>query len=550
MFTNKAQDQWLRKWLPLLTIFLIFFVYWYYFAIAHPIEIWTPNEDAPIMGFAQAVNIDFWFRTPGHRALSQAQYYQPGLPFQFVSWMLYRLAYLGQTSSPVDLFKLSIQHPEPFWLGMQMSALLLSFVSCFFIWKKAIQYGIATAIAATLIFYCSKSACHYGFSIFWNESFTLLFAIIYFFTALSFLRADKSRRWIWLFASGIAAGFLYLHKMNYFVWSIALLPAIFAEVLLNPKSWKKALFYSVVYLVTSLTVIRIFGRLSLGSLGFKKMVDAHKDIFFSSGVYGTGPKTIINLKAMMLNVTNLWTHEKSLFLLVSLFLMLGLFYLIVNWRRREWLQANLPELVLLTTATVVMALALIKHFQPHYTVAVAAVLPFWIFWLARNQYKSWIYLSIPIILLGIHQGTYSNFFIRANDLLAQKETQADEKAILSMPMEPGEVRLWVYRYIAPTFQRLFIINFSGLTTLQQYANQVQGPQYFASPWVGKTEFEKGLTDIKDMPWRYFVIEKHMINTYLDWEIYSWLKSPLIKKTELRRTVIFENLSPHRQTSLS
>jgi len=269
------------KWLPLLAIFFAFFAYWYYFAFAHPVEIWTPNEDAPIMGFAQAVNIDFWFRTSGVRALSQAQFYQPGLPFQFVSWILYRLAYFGQTTSPIELFKIAIQNPAPFWISMEITALLLSFLSCFLIWRRAIQYGVVTAIAATLVFYSSMSASHYGFIVFWNESFTLLFAVIYFFTALSFLRAEESRRWIWLIASGVAAGFLYLHKMNYVVWGVALLPAIIAEAVLNPKTWKKAHAYGAVYLATLVAVIIGFGRILLGSIGFKNMIASHKEIFIS-----------------------------------------------------------------------------------------------------------------------------------------------------------------------------------------------------------------------------------------------------------------------------
>ncbi|PJD94146.1 MAG: hypothetical protein CK424_00915 [Legionella sp.] len=544
MFMIKIKDNKLVKWVPLLVIFVGFFTYWYYFALAHSIEIWTKASDAPLMGFAQAVNIDFWLRTSGVRALSQALYYQPGLPFQFACWILYRLAYFGQTASPIALFKLSIQNPAPFWMGMQITALLLSLLSCFLIWKKAIQYGVVTAIAATLVFYCSISASRFGFSELFNESFTLLFAVIYFFTALSFLKAEESRRWRWLIASGIVAGFLYLHKMNYVVWGFALLPAIFTLTVLNQITWKKATCYGAAYLAILVAVIIVFGHILLGSIGFEHMIHAHKEIFMSSGIYGNGPKTIVNLSAMIFNASLIFRgEERHLFLLTGLFLILGFVYFLINLRRREWLINNLPELVLLTAATVGTTLSLIKHYQPHYTVSVAALLPFWILWLARNRYKAWIFISIPIILTGMYLGATSHMTVRAQDLLRQTRMQADEKIVLAMPMEPGQIRFWFYRYTAPIYQRLFILDFSGLNKLQYVVNEIQGLQYSASPYHTGKHSDSGFTNVKDTPWRYFVLHKN--DNWINWKEYAWLKSPMVKRTELRETVVYENLNPNK-----
>ena len=75
---------------------------WYALVFTAPISLWGVPLDPPVMSLAQAVNIDFWLREHGPRALSQAQYYQPGVWYQMICYLLYRMT--GGYGTPEQIF--------------------------------------------------------------------------------------------------------------------------------------------------------------------------------------------------------------------------------------------------------------------------------------------------------------------------------------------------------------------------------------------------------------------------------------------------------------
>ncbi len=196
-------------------------VIWYVVVIQAPTSLWGVPLDPPVMALAQGVNIDFWFREPGHRALSQAQYYQPGLWFQFASYAAYRAT--GGAGSPEQLFDAAMRDPQAFWNVLRLLPLLFSFIGMALLWRLSRGLGpLARSLAIASYFICS-AALTFGTTLFFNESLTLVLAAIYFAAAFRLLAASPARPILAAVICGLASAVLYLHKMNYVVWSLALI---------------------------------------------------------------------------------------------------------------------------------------------------------------------------------------------------------------------------------------------------------------------------------------------------------------------------------------
>lgn len=538
-----------KYFLILLVVVAGLIVLWRQFVLMHPIGIWGVPEDAPVMSFAEALNLDFWITGKDARVISQAQFYQPGMYFQIGSWLAYRLSSPHWLMSAMDLFKYDIINPEPFWHFTQTLPLLLSGLSLYLLAKKAKGLDWFSFLAVLLIYFACGSAIRYGVYLFWNESFTLLFAVLFFSFNFNLLSQNEKISFKSIFLCGALSGLLYMHKMNYVVWGLAIVPALFVKTWTSDRSWTQLLKQIALFIVSLICTVEVVGRLFLGNSGFGMMIGAHKEIFMGSEIYGAGARTVVNFKMVVQDFSNFLNSDPIALFLVFSFLLLPLVLLLKNRANKLWHREHLPQLSLLWAALIAMSLALLKHFQFHYIVSVAALFPFFILWFWQAGAKKLIPYFLPIVLFGIFQNISKQIDYNESCILDERASLLDESEILRMPISSGDKRLWMYRTIVPSFQRLFVLNFSGHNELQSNLNEMQGEQWMMSPWQSSILTSDGIREIAKINWKYAIVTTDVLSRDLiDLKLHSWMKDQSLKKTVLRKLTVFENTKVNSGTT--
>lgn len=520
---------------------------WSHFVILHPMTIWGVPEDAPIMSLAQAINIDFWIAEPGGRGISQAQFYQPGLPFQLVSWVIYRLSAATPFAPALELLKTEGFHPDRFWMGIRIMCLILALAGLVLIWVRARNKGALTSFVALSIYYVSSAACIYGIHLFWNESFTLILALLYFSYAAAKLNeagALKNKTVLYL---GFFAGFLYMHKLNYVVWGLAFVPALFAKYILEKITIKKFVQHSAIYFFSTLFSIATLGLLLLGPKGFREMVHGHKGIFISSGIYGNGAHDVVSGDAVKTAFIDIYNTNAYTLFLFGIFLVVVGFLIYRNFRNKTWLTNHLPEALLLSGGMVLSLLAILKHHQPHYLVAVASLFPLFVFWLHRVGMKNWLIFFVPFIVYAFNKNFEIRSYYNQQVAAAANEALLDEAEILKLPLAPGEKIYWMYRVVVPSFQRLFALDFAAAQRFQNEANKIQGEQWMISPWHKLVWDGKDMKEIATTNWRYAVIANDTV-AWVNRDQHPWYNNPQTKVISLRQMKVYVN--PDHNSHLS
>ena len=517
---------------------LLFF--WHHVVVGIPVSFWGVPLDWSIMSLAQAVNIDFWARESGPRALSQAQFYQPGLWYQFASYGIYRATSVSGTSH--ELFQKVITDPQRYWDVLQGMPLLLTALGTILLWRFSRGIGALARCAVLCSYFICSAALAFGVYQYFNESFTLLLAAGFFPFGLRILSAGQRRPHLNAFICGVIASGLYLHKMNYIVWAIALIPAFVAAALVKRSTWTDALLRSLLLLAGIVGGVLSLGYLLLGPTGLQMMLQAHKEILLSSGIYGQGGHTVVSLESMIASAVGLASTEYYLVLLLAACVLLAIAATLLHVRDSAWLAGQLPEGVFIFAAAGGMLLAVLKHYQPYYIVSVAAVLPFMILWLARA--RVWVIGPVALVLTAMAALTIIPGLILVQRSWAETEAKmkADHEVIVSRALQPGAVRLWMYRDVDPFCGRLFLVNFIGISGLLNDVAEVQGPQQFISPWHDSIEQASGYKNIKSVPWQAIVVDKTSI-AYINKTAHPWFDDPRVRRTELQQVVLFERDLP-------
>ncbi|SEI18959.1 hypothetical protein [Tardiphaga sp. OK245] len=512
-------------------------LFWHRIVVEIPVSFWGFPWDWPVMSLAQAVNIDFWIREPGHRTLSQAQYYQPGLWFQFASFAMYRAT--SGSGSPRELFDAALRDPEHFWAVNQAAPVLLTLVGLVLLWRYCRNLPPLARCAAVSCYFVSLASLQYSTYQFFNESFSLPIAALFFPLGLAMLAPGQRRPLLNIFLCGLAASGLYLHKMNYVVWPAALIPALFAAAWAQRLSWRDAAIRSVLLVAGIVIGVVVFGYLLLSRQGLQLMLDAHKAILFGSGIYGSGAKTFVSFGALLANLGTIWTMDRWILVFLAACAVLAIWQIVRRRHDADWLRRFLPEAVFLYGAAGVMLIAVLKHFQPYYVVSFVAVFPFLVVWQARAG-VSW---GAPVAMLLTAIGLY----VAVPDALAQKQqfataeirTRNDREVILARQLPPDRDRLWMYRSVDPACGRLFLLSFIGIYDLMKDTVAVQGPELFMSPWHSSVLDRSGhFADMKDLPWQMIVVDKDNL-AWIDKLAHPWFTDPAVTRTDLSQVVLFE-----------
>jgi hypothetical protein len=503
-----------------------------------PFTFWYKDADPPVMSLAEAVNIDYWLARGGSRPVSEAQVYQPAIPFQVLSWLMYRLSARDWRMSVEELFGSTLSDPHAFWWEFQTLPLLLSVLAIILVFWRARRLDLLTGWTASAIYFSGAAALNYGVIQFFNESLSLLFAMLFFSLATAILRDVNQSIWRVVICGGVGA-ILYVHKMNYVVWAIALLPAFWAQTWLKIEQHEQSKVQAIageikrdlVFLFTLFAGVKLIGSVVLGKSGFQRMLHAHRDLIMGSGIHGAGSKTIVSLSVMLKSVLKLLTDDPITAVLILLLLILPAIIVARKWRNLPWLKQFLPTGALLWVAMAMMTLAIIKHYVDYYLVAVTAIFPLMLIWIRESGAPKWIVAGIAAVALaGFLFNSRQVFKLFHAEYQVAQMLAIDEATIRRLP-DDGRPRLLTYQLVVPLFQRLFLVQFSGMPELEKMVDEVQGNYDFFSPWSSTLPSN----------WHYLVVQKRSLK-FLDRTTHSILfDTSAVRRTELQQMILFENL---------
>ena len=510
---------------------------WYWTVIGIPVSIWGIQGDWPVMSLAEAVNIDIWLREDAARQLGQPQFYQPGFWYQLTSYGIYRA--VAGSGNARELFQSVVRNPDRYWAVLQVAPLFLTAIGSALVWRTGKRADAVTRCAMVACYFVSSSSLSYATFQYFNESFTLALAACFFPMALNVLADGQKRPLLNALACGLAASLLYLHKMNYVVWALALIPAFLAAACFRRMTWWSAILRSLLLVAGTAGGVLALGYVFLGSQGLAAMLISHRDIVLGSGIYGTGSHTVLALDTIIASAELTWISDNYTLILLGVATGWCVFTLLSHARDKSWLQRHLPESVLLFAAALAMLLALLKHYQPYYIVSVVAVFPFLLLWLSQAGARFHAAAAIGLTAISI--------CIAIPDILGQRryvarteaKTTADSRLIAARTLAPDTARLWMYRTMDPIFGRLFLVNFSSIPSLMKDLAILQGPQLLVSPWYANIIDQTGASkDMKDIPWRSIVADKEIIQ-YIDKKTHPWVDDPTVKRTDFEQLTLFE-----------
>ncbi len=291
-------------------------------------------------------------------------------------------------------------------------------------------------------------------------------------------------------------------------------------------------------MTTMVVTVLALGYVMLTPSGLRQMLEAHREIVLGSGIYGQGSKTVISLQVVVSNLKDVWSAERSLVLFLGATCLLAVAATVRHWSDRAWLTRNLPEGIFVFAAAAATLLSVLKHFQSYYLVAVSAVFPFIVIWLARLGYRHALWVLLALVVYSAVPNTAITLAQQKQWSQDEQDILADNEVILNKAMAADEVRLWMYRVIDPIGQRLFLVSFTGLDKLMNNLIALQGPQLFVSPWHANISTSKGFAPMKDVPWRQIVVSKDTM-PWISTQSHPWVNDPAISRTELRKVILFE-----------
>ncbi len=444
---------------------------WWYFNIHSHIKFYNTCgcDDYAPDSLAEALNAERRWPGGDRSDVSYFQYAHPGIPFELLSWFDFRLATALGGSDRADVPLKVLRDPEMFWLANRLSALALCIIGLYGLWQLS-QKSAAVTFTVLLVFFCFQPSWTYGFLRLGIESFALPVAVAFFaLTRRAF--DDKPHLWLPWTGLGTLGGLAYLMKLNYLMWPMAVMVGLLFQFFSRSISLRQ---FSVRLSCFGVTLVTTVVGLVCGFLGraaFFRMLHEHWRILLHTGKYGGGSPGFINDSQLIHNLFNILKHP-DLWVAPLVLLILMIVTLVRHRTERTWLKRNLPYVICLTAAVLLVYGAALKHYNEHYLIPAAAVLPLIVIWLG-NETTERVRRLLAIVVIGLVGIAAFRQFAQHSVLRAYANAvQQDHKTIQHLPLANGNVRLWSYRVGLPEYQVNQIVSWStrGSHPLTEFAN--------------------------------------------------------------------------------
>jgi hypothetical protein len=450
----------LGKGMALLVALGTLMALWAILSLRHPLGMWEADGDYPTLTLGHALNVEYGGVRSGQRAISFAQFGHPGIPYQVASWLAFR-AYQLTGVRGADPVRGVLEAPERFQLCCRVVVLLLFAGALCLLSRELRGVGLVPALAVYFSLLCYAPAWDYGLVTLGNESFALLACVLFFGQA----RVVLSDRTSLLRSAllGLIGGCAYLIKLNYVALplSFGLALAVAASFRLLPikevarrgaafmAGFGEALLLAAVWLTPS-------GLYSMGRF--------HWAVLTHAGLYGTSEKGVISSSVVSTFLGRVSAdHYCALFLALLAAVLLAVLVVVLAraWRGGGSIETTLSGLLRVIAATG-LVLAAIKHWGPHYLVPAAAILPLALAWLLGAVEQRLFRGAVTVaVLAAVLVGGFRGWTLHSAERANQAAWRAESAVVESIPLQPGEVRLWSYGVLLRQQTLLQVLAFSG-----------------------------------------------------------------------------------------
>jgi hypothetical protein len=342
-------------------------------ALSYPASFWGLTDYEP-HSLANALNLSYRLADlKMYKAMGMSNH--PGVPFYFMSWLALALTGHPFGSDGVTLFNTMVDHIETFHLMMIFLAGLVGAAGIFIFARTAQARAPAeVTIGGLALWLVSLPATMFTFVSPGMESFALLINALFFAILVRLAYEQEISERIVILAGCIGA-VAYLNKLAYLYISIALFAAIIVKLAFGAADRRRAallLSLCVLSFVSTVLAVAVF---IIGWSAFRDMLVFHKQVIFGSGLYGKGDGTLVSGSAVW-NAIMAIPANRAYGLAIALLgsAVLGIGGLVTAFRKPE----HLPVAVLsigAAAAASLSTLAVLKHYNDHYTAAVSATLP-------------------------------------------------------------------------------------------------------------------------------------------------------------------------------
>ncbi len=514
MKLSSAELQPRRQWrhICLLAIFMAaLFSIWWILVVRMKVDIWSTNDDYAQLSLAHAVNIEYWVTKGGGRIVKYFQTFHPGVPFQFSSWIVLRVAALFYPASSGDLVSYTLRNPELFWLANQSCAVLLTAAGLVGIGWLSRRLDLGFAAVALMVFFCVDFTWTYGLLRLGNESFALPLSVAFFGLSQRTFQAGRTKLLLWAML-GALGGIAYLVKLNYIVWPIAVGIGLFTQLFVRSINRRQFISRMGYFLIGFCGGVFALGTLFLRCKGLGEMITQHWGVISHTGYYGAGQGGLLAWDGVFRTLQNVLLFRQTWSMsLLFLFLILGVLF----WHRadQDWLKENLPFAVCLGCAIVLGYASAVKHFYLHYLIPTFAVIPVVVLWLGKSVDRRVNYLIAIVVLVAVLISGVSQFRQRSLAVAYAKSMEKDLDRIDRLPVSQRHFRLWAYRVEAPAYLTSFVVTMASIPAYYRELDLMFAQDAACNASCDKVSWHGTWVESSQIPWEYAIFTRAVFPTF-------------------------------------
>ena len=340
---------------------------------SHPSSFWA-NTDYEPLGLGNALNLAYRIADLRiYPAIGLADH--PGVPFYFMSWLAltltgYPVAFKGPGFFTAVTDHIEDYHRISIWLAALAGA------SGVYIFARAARNLAPVGVIAVglLAWLASTPASLLMFATPSIESFGMLINSL-FFLALVRMAYDRDFLPSVTVLLACVSALAYLNKLSYINVSLSLAATGVLSLIFRKASLVLARQRIVLFTLTSLAIILAVGILIIGWSQFLHLLRFHKNIVFSSGLYGSGDQFVVSAHEVW-NALAAIERDKA----YAMFLALAVGAALVVgglFAARKGSQ-DVPVAIIAIGAglsSIFSAIFVLKHYDLHYTAGVSPTLP-------------------------------------------------------------------------------------------------------------------------------------------------------------------------------
>jgi hypothetical protein len=442
------------------------------FALLYPVSFWAMSDYEP-HSLANALNMayrlaDLKMYTP------LGMSYHPGVPFYLMSWLALALTGHPLGSDGVDMFNALVSHVETFHLVMICLAGFVGAVGIY-VFARSAQAVVppSVAISGLALWLFSSPATMFTFVSPGMESFALLINAL-FFAALVKLAYQQELNERAVILAGCIGAVAYLNKLSYVYVPIALMSTIVVRLVFDRTDRKRGVRLVSLSVLSFISTVIAVAVLIIGWRAFRDVLVFHKQVLLGSGLYGKGDAGVISGSAVWNNLTAI-PANRAYGIAVALLggIGLGIGGLVTAFKKQQ----HLPVAVLsigVAVAASFSALAVLKHYNEHYTAAVSATLPACVVagylllkaWAIRVEAAYSLVVAVVALLMA---------YPVAGSLAAKltfyseqsRMAQADMQQIAALAAGSSRATYYTYRSPFAQFGEGLVIDFASIPRLTE-----------------------------------------------------------------------------------